>query len=214
MKETLAYNVLQTMQERPYIYLNAVERWKLFEKDYYHYDGIWKRLSDLKKYWLVISEWSDSKWYMLYEVSDKWLCIKSFDDYKKATYKPRTPKPKKTREESAVKKESKLYPTWYETTKEDLLANPSDHPSGIYYDTETWEEIVVKKECKMIGEDAWKPDYFLKRENTGIWYIAWTQITTSHRNEEWDIVIWYSTNSPLPPKQPRYKRLLSVFMPK
>jgi len=40
MKETLAYNVLQTMQDRNFLSLNAVQWWYYFEKDYYHYDGI------------------------------------------------------------------------------------------------------------------------------------------------------------------------------
>ena len=105
MKETLAYNVLETMQWRYMQSLNAVDWWMKFGIKFYHYDGIWKRLSDLKKYGLVESKWNDEKGYMLYQVSEKWLCIKSMEEY--ALYINSLPKVKKTRAESEVKKECK-----------------------------------------------------------------------------------------------------------
>jgi hypothetical protein len=53
MKESLAYNVLETMQKRHRLKQNAVDRGKSFETDVYHYDGIGKRLSDLVKFGLA-----------------------------------------------------------------------------------------------------------------------------------------------------------------
>jgi len=105
MKETLAYNVLQTMQDRNFLSLNAVQWWYYFEKDYYHYDGIGKRLSDLVKFGLAERRWNDEKGYMLYQVSDKWLCINSMEEYAQAVYKQ--PRTKKTIQFSAVSYPSK-----------------------------------------------------------------------------------------------------------
>lgn len=147
MKETLAYNVLQTMQWHHKQCLNAVEWWWFFERHYYHYDGIGKRLSDLVKFGLAERRWNDEKGYMLYQVSDKWLCIKSMEEYAQAVYKQ--PKPKKTREESVVKKENKelnyIITTNYKEW-DDMIAIqpiPYDWPATSWY----LREVQYVKDC-------------------------------------------------------------------
>ena len=135
MKETLAYDLLTVMQEKKQKRLTAKWRQWEFSVQYYDYEWVHKRVCDLVTNWCAMRAWATDDWILLYKVSEKWLCIKSFDDYKKATYKPRTPKPKKTREESAVKKECK---------KENKAWSfmPDGKNKLIWWD-------VFKKECKM-----------------------------------------------------------------
>lgn len=234
MKETLSYDVLTVMQEKKWE-RHTASAWKWwFSVLYYRYEWVHKRLCDLVANWCAMRAWATDDWLLLYKVSDKWLCIKSFDDYKKATYKPRTPKPKKTREESAVKKECK---------KENKAWSfmPDGKNKLIWWD-------VFKKEYKMIGTEdisslerwenggnmgIWWDDSNHSPRSPTVWYTAWTQITTTHRNEQGDIAIWYYPSGrvtqtwmiptlrdwkiPLfaerkeEAKQPRYKRLRSAF---
>lgn len=109
MKESLSYKVLITMKKRNRLKQNAVDRGKSFETDNsYHYDGAGKRLSDLCNYGYAERKWDDRNGYMLYQVSEKWLEVKGFKDFKENTIKMKQYRAsaKKTREESAVKMEN------------------------------------------------------------------------------------------------------------
>lgn len=205
MKETLAYDLLTVMQEKKQKRLTAKWRQWEFSVQYYDYEWVHKRVCDLVTNWCAMRAWATDDWILLYKVSEKWLCIKSFEDYKKATYKPRTPKPKKTREESAVKKESRV--SW--PSEKEMREMFTSLCNKYEKDWISKEDIAVRfwvplsyngiiSTCikEMIDKDT--PIWWDKHSprSPPVWYTAWTQITTTHRNEEWDIVIWYSTNSP------------------
>lgn len=271
MKESLSYDVLTVMQEKKWKGLTADGRKWEFSKQYYDYRWVHKRLCDLVANWCAMRAWATDDWLLLYQVSEKWLGIKSFDDYKKAVYKPRTPKPKKTREESNCKKESKEWYRdilWYWHDSNWKIV-PWVNKNDQYKDMRIWykalaiwwphmmaestpwkggEESAVKKECKMIGTEdisslerwenggnmgIWWDDSNHSPRSPPVWYTAWTQITTTHRNGEWKIAIWYYPSgrvtqtwmiptlrdwkTPLfaerkeEANQPRYKRLRSAF---
>jgi len=201
------------MQDRNFLSLNAVQWWYYFEKDYYHYDGIGKRLSDLVKFGLAERRWNDEKGYMLYQVSDKWLCINSMEEYAQAVYKQ--PRTKKTREESAVKKEckDKTIAIW---KWRDMSRDYLDH--SVVWRKWTEEEYKAK-EIREQDEREKLHRTLRTKLNEMIWRtdtIRWSDkfIPTIWANA------WCNFTLPCDPighiedymvKKPRYKRLRSVF---
>ena len=207
------------MQKRHRLKQNAVLRGESFEADNsYHYDGCGKRLSDLCNYGYAERKWDDEKGYLRYQVSEKWLCIKNFKDFKENTLKMKQYRAsaKKTREESAVKKECKMIWT----------TGISSH--------ERWKN----------GGNMWiesNADVSYSPRSPPVWYVAWTNMdetvsirTNADLSQYKDISIWqmhFSTREEIEeerrnptlqwwmwpnawkyiPKQPRYKRLRSAL---